>query len=109
MRPLRPTQDQESDIQEMLRSRIGPVEYDQLFRILVCGEIRAGVAHVYVLNEFHALQVEALYSHDIAKTVAQIMACEVTSVSVWPLAFSDRPVTDGASRATRRNVISSDS
>ena len=49
-------------------------------------------AHIFVFNEFYALQVQALYSFDVMKAYAEVMGCDVQSVCVLPIDFSDLPI-----------------
>jgi hypothetical protein len=52
---------QQLTIASKLSRALGPEEYEDLFRHFICNEIIDGIARIFVLNEFYAAQVEALF------------------------------------------------
>ena len=97
----RPTERQSNAIRQNLIARIGEGEFAALFPLFICGEIIESNAHIFVFNEFYALQVQALYSFDVIQAYAEVMECDVQSVSVLPIDFSDLPI--GPSNKPKRS------
>jgi hypothetical protein len=93
MSVLRPATGQQLTIASKLSRALGPEEYEDLFRHFICNEIIDGIAHVFVLNEFYATQIEALFCLEIIQAIEDVIGCEVTAVNILPIDFSNLPAT----------------
>ncbi len=85
----RPTPIEQLAILAKLNMLLGRHEYDRLFLQFECLGVDAGIADVFVRNEYQAVQIDSNYHVHVAIAVESVIKRAVKSVNVLPRYCTD--------------------